>query len=211
MGHNFFVGLIGLLLPAVVRLVGLTWSVRFVNTRIRKELLDSGGAIIVAGWHHTIIPANWYFRDRRCHVMVSLSSDGDLSARCCSRMGYRVIRGSTSRGGREALGKIVHLCRNGAQTAFFADGPTGPPREPKPGAILAARMARLSVVPMGCTVRGAFRLRSWDRTVIPLPFARIVIGFGEPIEVPREAPLQQKLEEVRDAINRIEEATQRAS
>ncbi|HEX7899148.1 MAG TPA: lysophospholipid acyltransferase family protein [Planctomycetota bacterium] len=179
--------LVGAIVPLLLRLLVRTWSVRVVNRDILRDYVDAGRPLIVATWHQMILPGVAFFRDRRAYIMVSKSRDGELIARVNLRMGFRNVRGSSSRGGGEALLAMIDVLRGGAQGAMMVDGPRGPAREPKSGCVVAAAKAGAPLIPLGCRARPAILARNWDRTLIPLPFARVVLCFGEPLDVPPEA------------------------
>jgi hypothetical protein len=172
------------LVPLLLRLLSCTWGFRVLNRRVMEEHIDPGQAVLVATWHQMILPGVVYFRDRGALIMVSRSRDGELMARVNLRMGFRNVRGSSSRGGAEALHAMIERLRDGAQAAMMVDGPRGPARDPKPGCVLAASRSGAPLIPLGCRARPAIYGRNWDRTMIPLPFATIVLCFGEPIRVP---------------------------
>jgi lysophospholipid acyltransferase (LPLAT)-like uncharacterized protein len=175
------------LVPLLLRLLLRTWSFRVVGRDILRDRIDTGRPVIVATWHQMILPGVAFFRDRGAYIMVSKSRDGELIARVNLRMGFRNVRGSSSRGGGEALLGMIDVVRGGAQAAIMVDGPRGPSREPKAGCVLAAAKTGAPLVPLGCRARPAIQARNWDRTLIPLPFARVVLSFGEPLSVPPEA------------------------
>ncbi|HEU4534137.1 MAG TPA: DUF374 domain-containing protein [Polyangiaceae bacterium] len=131
-------------------------------------------------------------RRRPVVALVSRSRDGELLARALLGLGLEVARGSSSRGGAAALRAIVRrLRRGGADAAFAVDGPRGPAGSVRPGALAAARAAGALVVPIACAARPAFVFRSWDAFELPLPFARVAIALGEPIDVDRRAALDE--------------------
>jgi len=175
------------LVPLLLRLLVRTWSIRVVNRDVLRDYIDAGRPLIVATWHQMILPGVAFFRDRKAYIMVSKSRDGELIARVNLRMGFRNVRGSSSRGGGEALLAMIDVVRGGSQAAMMVDGPRGPAREPKAGCVVAASKTGAPLIPLGCRARPAIRARSWDRTLIPLPFARIVLSLGEPMSVPSEA------------------------
>jgi lysophospholipid acyltransferase (LPLAT)-like uncharacterized protein len=96
------------------------------------------------------------------------------------------VRGSTSKGALGATRKLVASLREGKRTAITPDGPRGPRRRAQPGMIGVARLTGRPIVALGIAVDRAWRLGSWDRFVIPKPFARVCYAYGEPIYVPRE-------------------------
>jgi len=120
---------------------------------------------------------------RRVVTIVSHSLDGELQARTLGRLGLGVVRGSTSRGGALALRRIVTALLSGVDAAFAVDGPRGPFGVPKPGAAFAAAMAGAELVPVASAPRRAIVLRrAWDRFEIPLPFSRVAVVVGSPVD-----------------------------
>lgn len=193
-------GLLVWLVPWALRLWMWTCRITVLNPDIDRHL-RRGGHVIGALWHHNFIFYAWYFERRRYLVMSSWSKDGEIMVRVMRQMGYRHVRGSSSRGGAQALHEMVQLARKGATCAIIADGPRGPAREAKVGVVLAASHSGLPVVPGGAFVCRGKRLRNWDRTAIPFPFSRIILTFGEPIRVPPDLDAAQ-IEEWRKRIER---------
>ncbi|MBN2342253.1 MAG: DUF374 domain-containing protein [Deltaproteobacteria bacterium] len=116
-------------------------------------------------------------------VLSSLSADGSLQARILARLGFVVCRGSSSRGGAAGLKSIVSELRHGGCDAAFAvDGPRGPYREAKPGAIDAAKLAGAIILPIHAHANSVWVFRkSWDQYTLPKPFAKVTICVGEPM------------------------------
>ena len=180
------VGLAAFAVPPLIR--GLVGSCRATLRNAHLLAQAKGGEpFIGVVWHeHLIFLAN-VFRGTGFTILVSRSRDGEIGARIAQRLGLRTVRGSSSRGGEEALGEIVDLARGGTSIGFIADGPRGPRREMKLGAVIAAKLSGRPIVPVTCAMRRAVRLNSWDRMQIPLPFTRIVGNAGDPIHVPADA------------------------
>jgi hypothetical protein len=200
------------LVPLLLRLLAWTWSVRVVNRRVLEEYINARRPLIVATWHQMILPGVAYFRDRKAVILVSRSRDGELMARVNLRMGFRNVRGSSSKGGTEALYELIDAVRKGAQAAIMVDGPRGPAHEPKMGCVLATARTGAPLIPVTCRAKPAIRARSWDRTLIPLPFARIVISLGDPFTVPPGAGAEEFEEcrlRVRQALLDAEERAER--
>lgn len=172
----------------------------------------AGEGFIGALWHEDLPLWAYVFRGTGFTVLASRSRDGEIAARVARRFGLRSVRGSSSRGGEEALRETVDILRGGGSVGFIADGPRGPRHVSKIGPILAAKMSGRAIVPIGCAMLGALRLRNWDRTRVPLPFARIVVCGGEPMRVPPDASrdeterLRQRLQ---DAMIAMEERATR--
>lgn len=203
------VAFVAAMAPLVMKLLAWTWSFRRVNRRVYEEYIASGRPVVAAIWHRLVVPGAVLFGPLRPFLMVSLSRDGDLTAAIVRRLGFRCVRGSSSRGGKEALAELTDRIASGGRGAITVDGPKGPAGEPKIGIVVASRDAGAPIVPIAAHVRRAFRVRSWDRTIIPLPFARIVLSFGDPLWVPREADrdeCERWRVRVREALGRSEEA-----
>jgi lysophospholipid acyltransferase (LPLAT)-like uncharacterized protein len=145
----------------------------------------------------------YHFRDRIGGVvMVSRSRDGDIIADTVERFGMRAVRGSSSRGGRDAREAMIEaLNAGGVSAGVIVDGPRGPALEAKMGALVMARETGLPVVPGTWWARPVVHVRSWDRTIVPLPFSRIVFAFGPALFVPPDAGAEQ-LEEARKTLTR---------
>ena len=144
------------------------------------------GQPIHAFWHGRILPATIYFRDRRIVVITSENFDGEWIARIITKFGYGTARGSSSRGARKALLQMVRDVRE-KPVAFTVDGPRGPARIAQPGAVWLSKATGNPVLPFHLEADRSWALRSWDRTQIPKPFARVTLTFAPPFIVPRHA------------------------
>jgi lysophospholipid acyltransferase (LPLAT)-like uncharacterized protein len=165
----------------LVRVLGTTWRVEVLG-----ENPIGPGKSPVAGalWHRGLFIAAHFFRDQRIVVMVSRSRDGDWIETVLSGLGFAGSpRGSSSRGGASALRRQVELVRAGHSAALLCDGPRGPARVAKAGVVALARAGGVPVQPVGLSARPCLRFGSWDTTLLPLPFARVVVVFGRPVLV----------------------------
>jgi hypothetical protein len=186
-------GVLRWLLPRVVTglsyVIFRTSRIRFVDKHHEDRFLDAGGAIIFAGLHEGMMMLPYHFRDRTAGVvMVSRSRDGDIIADTIERFGLRAVRGSSGRGGRDALDAMIEALRSSSVSAgVIVDGPRGPALEAKSGVVALARATGLPIVPGTWWARPVLHVRSWDRTLVPLPFSRIVFAFAEPLSVPPDA------------------------
>jgi len=165
--------------------LGSTWTWRIDGAEHFDELMRAGRPPILALWHGRILPATLYWRDRGIVAMTSQNFDGEWIARLMARFGYRAARGSTSRGGARALVQMRReLVRSRRSVAFTVDGPRGPARVAQPGAVWLAGATGLPVLPFHIEASRYWSARSWDRGMIPKPFARVSVAIGEPFEVP---------------------------
>jgi lysophospholipid acyltransferase (LPLAT)-like uncharacterized protein len=174
---------------AVSHLLFRTCRVRIVHGEHIDRFFAHGKQIVFAGWHEGLMLLPFRFRDQPGGVvMVSASRDGDIIADVIARFGLRPVRGSSGRGGKTALESMIAAVRErGVSAGIIVDGPRGPALVAKPGAIVLARATGLPVVPGTWYARPFVRFGSWDRTIVPLPFARVVWAFEEPIFVPSDA------------------------
>jgi len=186
--------LLGVILGVVVRLWLATLRVRVVRHPSLGEVGERPW--ILAFWHGTQWPLLAWRRRRRTVVLVSLSRDGALQAGALAAQGFRVVRGSSSRGGARGLAALVRaMRREQADAAFAVDGPRGPHGVVKGGAIAAARATGAVVVPMAGAARRGMVLRSaWDRFVIAWPFTRVDVVLGAPIDPATSADARDEVE-----------------
>jgi lysophospholipid acyltransferase (LPLAT)-like uncharacterized protein len=145
-----------------------------------------------------IVPVD-FFRARGWHVLVSPSEDGDLSEGLLQRFGYRVIRGSTSKGGARALREMLAILDDGGVVVITPDGPRGPAHSMNLGLAWMARATGRPILPIGCCADRAWNLNSWDRFTIPKRKARIALEYGAPVHVAREGG-EQELERATEAV-----------
>lgn len=179
-----WIALAGALAAALLRALGATWRVEIVG---EHPLRPGAPPVVGALWHEGLLVASHLFRDRDVVVMVSRSRDGDWIDAVLSALGYaRSARGSSSRGGSGALRAQIGLVRDGRSGALLCDGPRGPAHLAKPGGVMLAQRAERPLLAAAIGARPCWRFASWDRSILPLPFARVVCAFGEPFAVPAE-------------------------
>ncbi len=142
---------------------------------------------IYAFWHRCTFVAAWSMRNEQGATMVSRSFDGEYIARIVERAGYVPVRGSSSRGGTEALREMHAWVGKGHSAAITADGPRGPLYVAKPGALLLARNTGAPIVTFYVALRKPITLRSWDRFMLPKPFSVAVARISRPLSVPAGA------------------------
>jgi len=138
---------------------------------------------VLCFWHGDQLALLRWKRRRPTVALVSHSQDGQMQASALRIQGLLVERGSSSRGGPGGLRAIVRHLRAGHDAAFAVDGPRGPRFSVAPGACSAAELASGRLVPMGSSApRGITLQRTWDRFRIPLPFSRVSVRLGAPLE-----------------------------
>jgi lysophospholipid acyltransferase (LPLAT)-like uncharacterized protein len=125
----------------------------------------------------------WGHRNEDVAVVVSEHGDGEIIARIIEGVGNQTVRGSTTRGGTRALIGMIRALERGSSAAITPDGPRGPRHVWQTGVFAAARRANAPIVGTGIAVSRAWRFNSWDKFVLPKPFARIDIVYGEPVRI----------------------------
>ncbi|MFP6654743.1 MAG: DUF374 domain-containing protein [Myxococcota bacterium] len=179
----------GILTGALIRILGATWRVQILGVDPYQHPDQDDPATTPVGhlgalFHESLVPCAWFFRDRRYSVAVSRSRDGNLIRSSLLSLGYREpARGSSSRGGAAALLGLVRQHADGATVSVLVDGPRGPARMAKTGVVSLGRLINTAIQPVAFSATPALRLSSWDRSLIPFPFARVVCVFGQPISV----------------------------
>lgn len=200
--------------PLLRFLMAMIWSTCRVERVLGEDHLEALARakqpFIPCYWHQMHIFCTYYVRRllRRGHNMgflISPSRDGEIGARVARAWGARVIRGSSSRTGAQAVREIYQaVAKEGVCPVFTADGPRGPIHVFKPGAVMISQLTKAPMLPMAYAASRAWQLRSWDRLLIPKPFARIVIAIGAPQQAPAGSGLGGKsmeaLEPVRQAM-----------
>lgn len=190
----------------LVRLVGST--LRFQITLEQGSLAD-GRRVALPGiycfWHRAMIPSAYHFRNMQIAIMISRSFDGECIARIAQKLGFRPVRGSSSRGGAGALLGMREELDLGHPAVFTADGPRGPIYVAKRGPVLLAQRTGYNICCFHVAVERAWILKSWDRMMIPKPFSRASFYITSPLAVPADATdeqLEKSLRELQAAMDR---------
>jgi lysophospholipid acyltransferase (LPLAT)-like uncharacterized protein len=171
----------------VIAALGSTFRWRAEGAEHYQRVIDSGRQPIMAFWHGRILPATVYFRRRGIVVITSENFDGEWIAGIIEQFGYGTARGSTSRGAVKALVQLKPDMAGGKPAAFTLDGPRGPAKVAQPGAVWLAKATGNPIVPFHIEADRYWTAKSWDRTLIPKPYATTAIAIGEPMEIASEA------------------------
>jgi lysophospholipid acyltransferase (LPLAT)-like uncharacterized protein len=178
-----------LIVPPVTALL-----LRLLAVTLRyEEIFDEGGeadrrdgASVWCFWHRCLLPATCFFRGRpRTVLLISASFDGELIARTIEQLGYKTVRGSSSRAGSSGLRALARAVDDGATAVIPGDGPRGPRYLLKPGITKLAQLTGLPVHSFYLLPERAWVLRSWDALLVPKPFSRVVMVWGRPVPPPR--------------------------
>jgi lysophospholipid acyltransferase (LPLAT)-like uncharacterized protein len=193
------------LLDRGLRALASGWRFDIVGQEHLAGIHPDGQPAIWVVWHGQLLPLLWLHRHQGTTLLVSRHRDGERFARVASRLGYRTLRGSSTRGGAAALRGLIRSLEGGAQVAIAADGPRGPRERVKPGAVAAALRTGAPLIPVAVSARPAWQLRTWDGFLLPAPWARVRVAYGAPLRLaPRDhgdrpqaaRRLQERLDQV---------------
>lgn len=184
----------GLIIAGYLKAVYATSSMIVPKTKSNVKMSRKRDEqFIWALWHrHFGLPCffNTYHARRTC--MASRSRDGELLAQVMARLDTHCVRGSSSvldgrdKGGAAAVRQMVRVAKKGEhQLVITPDGPKGPPQKVKMGVITLASLTGYPICPVAFAASRFFTIPTWDKTILPLPFGRIAVCCGEPLEVPR--------------------------
>ena len=196
--------LFGWLTRFLLLTIFITCRVKEFGRETAEDFLkkNPGKGLIVATWHRGVMFLVYHYRDQKRVTMASSSKDGELAAQAAERHGWIVVRGSSSYRGFEALKELVRLFEQGHSGGMVVDAPRGPAHVSKIGIITAARLTGLPIMPIMWSADRCWRLPSWDRTIIPKPFSRIVLAYNETfIRVPKQAS-RKELEVYRQQLDK---------
>lgn len=160
-----------------------TLRISYKNKKVIDELKRQEQNYVLAFWHGTMLLPWFLHRDDGFAALTSKSKDGDLLAKQLKHWDYKVIRGSSSKGGDVALGVMVDLAKNGYSIAITPDGPRGPEQKFKAGAVITAKKSKVPVVLTGIGIKSKKKLKSWDHFQIPNPFTNVKVIYSDPIYV----------------------------
>ena len=152
-----------------------------------EALPADGGPVIYCFWHEQLAMMPWVQFRPPTSVPISRSRDGEVTARLFSYLGVDAVRGSSSRGGAAAARGMLRAAQCGRDLGITPDGPRGPARVVRPGATWIAKATGRPILPVAFHCSRCWRMRSWDRMLLPLPFAHGVFVYGTHLWVPREA------------------------
>lgn len=205
----------------LVRLWFGTVRVQILNSQVYEKYFkdQSTGNVVAGSWHRHAVFLFYFFRKLGPRgIMISRSRDGELTARVAEYLGYTPVRGSSSRGGLEALSAMIEYMKDRSEKRLCGtavDGPRGPAREMKKGMAAVAKESGSWFIPMACSgTRVITFSKAWDKTIIPKPFSRVVIDFGEPVSIPAEATEEEfnrTCEDIEEELNRLTDKVDRIS
>jgi lysophospholipid acyltransferase (LPLAT)-like uncharacterized protein len=168
----------------LIRVYSMTFRLKIENEERWKDLRAQGTPILLCAWHQQFFSAILHFKTYSKFnpgLMISQSKDGDLISGVASKSGWHTLRGSSSKGGKQAMDAMIDHLKTHGFGAHILDGPTGPIGKVKAGGIKMALEAEAVVIPMYTSAENAWFFNSWDRFMLPKPFSRVFLTFGREI------------------------------
>ncbi|MHB9035285.1 MAG: lysophospholipid acyltransferase family protein [Armatimonadota bacterium] len=197
---------------ALIRLLWLISTGLALTVRIKvegmeklKQIAADGKGGLILPWHGVTMLPIYYCRHMGFYAIASVSKDGQLQNGILRMRGFKTIRGSSARHGVRALLEATRRLKEGKVLAYTPDGPKGPPKKVQSGTVYMAQRSGCPVLPVGVACSPCKRLRSWDSHMVPMPFSRAVIAFGDPVYVTEDMDEVAAAEMIESAINAAEE------
>lgn len=170
-------------LHSIINVLCKSVKLNRINYDVIEKLLSERQNFVLAFWHGTML-VPWYFhRSQNFAALISQSKDGGLLANSLIKWEYRVTRGSSHKGGKEALETLLENSKQNFSIAITPDGPTGPPRVMKAGAVITAQRSGIPLVLCGVACNKKYTFNSWDKFEVPKFFSKVSIKYSEPIFV----------------------------
>ena len=181
----------------------------YINYNRLKERLDKKQGTLSATWHQSTILLTYPYRHMGVATIASRSKDGEIISSVLKRLGFHSFRGSSSKGGGQALSSIIKFLKTeGLFATITVDGPRGPAKKVKTGIVRLAQSTGYPIFPLHGWAKRKILVKSWDRTMIPLPFNHLIILCGDPITVSKNTDkkeLQELANGLESRLNSISE------
>lgn len=188
---------------ALIRSTNFSYRLQVEGWEEVEKAVTAGESIVFSSWHgKSWVPA-YFLRDLGIYALTSLSEDGSYMTEILHKLGWRTIRGSSSRGASRSLLALYRKLEQGASAALTPDGPTGPIYEVKPGIIFLQEKAGSMLVPMGVDACWKKNFASWDKYLLPLPFSRTALVFGQPFRFESGLEMEAKQKILKEKMEKV--------
>jgi len=186
-----------------------TCKITIVGRQFHDHFILGNQRMVGASWHQGAIFLTWFYRKVHPMIMYSKSKDGDLIAGMAQNLGVVPVRGSSSKGGGDAFRKMVRFLGQSSKSkaATVLDGPRGPKGVAKKGMLLLSMIAQVPLLPIMVSAHPAITLKNtWDKTILPLPFSKVVVMYKAPWRPPRRmsaAEVESFRQDVEECLNQM--------
>lgn len=195
----------------ILRLLCKTLNIKEINKTVVDELVKNDQNAVFAFWHGTMIYP-WYLLSALSpSTIISKSKDGHILTNVLTRWGYKVLRGSSSSNGKETLDKLVSEAANKNNIAITPDGPRGPEKKMKAGAVIIAKKAKIPLVFIGVGYARKKILKSWDKFEIPFFFSKVFVTYSDPIFINENLSYHETDEKIKLLENELQNIQLRAA
>lgn len=195
------------ILPSIIcffiKLFSFTQKLEYQNTDILSDIKSKKQNNIFAFWHGKQFVLINSHKNRGICIMTSLSKDGELQANILKKFGYQIVRGSSSKGGDRALVELIRIVKKGTDIAIAVDGPRGPICHFKPGVLILAQKTGNPIIPVAVSAKSFWQLNTWDKCVIPKPFTKTAVRYGNPIYIKPDDKIDDMLELLDLSLNKL--------
>ena len=207
MKKNLYKHVLPYILFVILYLIGKTLRVQIINRDVESQLEKQGKAIIYTFWHGRMLYFPYLYRfSNKSTILTSPSEDGEIVARTAKIFGFSSIRGSSFKKGGSALLKMTRSIKKGKAVTVVGDGSRGPLYKVQEGIINLAYLTGAPILPVVYGVKNKIQLNTWDQFIIPLPFSKIKVMYGDPVYVDKkteEIKSKSKLEELEKKLKEI--------
>ena len=203
LNNRGLVWLVGSLLNAYGQLFLMTSRLRIqAHPEVERLVREQRVPVIYALWHSHVffVPLFRTYERRAVSVLLSAHRDAQIVGVAARLRGIRLVFGSSTRGGAKAYLQLLAVLKGGESVVMTPDGPKGPAEQAKSGVIHLAQQSGCAIVPVALGCSRLHRLKSWDRSLLPLPFSKAVFELGKPMYCPSEAPLAPLQQQLKTAI-----------
>jgi lysophospholipid acyltransferase (LPLAT)-like uncharacterized protein len=211
--QNLLRNLGNIFLHSIINVLCKSVKIERSNYSVIEKLLNEKQNFVLAFWHGTMLMPWYLHRNQNFSALISLSKDGGLLANSLNKWGYNVTRGSSHKGGKEALETLLENSRNNYSIAITPDGPTGPPRIMKAGAVITAQRSGIPLVLCGIANKNKYTFNSWDKFEVPKFFSKVSIKYSEPIFIDKNIDRDDTskiIEECNIKLNKLQEDAEKS-
>lgn len=198
----------GLILYYILKILGKTLNIKMIKNDKVKENEES---YVFAFWHNKlVIPTICFSYIEKKAVLASPSKDGELISVPLEKMGFHMVRGSSNQNPTASLVSLIKLMKKGYSIGTPVDGPKGPIYEVKPGMIYLAQKGSMRMVPLGGAYKSKWTFnKAWDKFQFPKPFTTMVFLMGDPIEIPKDANIEEYCEILKNKLNELDKEAEK--
>ena len=195
----------------IICFLGMTYRKEIAGRESEKSILEKDINPVYSLWHGRLLFLPYLYRwEKDLYTLVSPSIDGEIIARILRLFGVHTIRGSSYKEGGRAFRELIRVVRGKGSVFITVDGSRGPVFKVQGGVLHLAMLGNVPILPITYGAEKAIILKSWDRFIIPKPFSRVVVIYGEPLYVPRDMSDEQMEEKREELEKRLVEITEKA-